>query len=224
MPVRSNTSRAVTSAAQLVERWIPGKTASLGVDEVGWGAGAGPLLVVGAALYHTVPGLRDSKQIKEETRDSLYDQVLLACAYVHTAIRDVDFINQKGLADSWHSAFKECVDALVANVPGVMVVVDGDKSVRGVDHQLYVLQPKADTFVPGVAAASILAKVERDALMRELDGRHPGYGFARHKGYFTAEHIEAIGRLGLSPQHRYTAEKFTSAPTRRSAPSSAWRA
>jgi len=181
---------------------------SLGIDEVGWGAGAGPILVAGAAILHPVPGLRDSKLIAENVRERMYDELFDACVYVHFAFRDHKFINIYGMAAAWQTAAFECLTCLQENVPGTKVVVDGGMEIKKGTN--YHLLPKADNLIAGVMAASVLAKVERDRLMRVLHKEHPQYGWDRNKGYLTKMHIAALKQHGMCDLHRAKAvRRFT---------------
>lgn len=189
-------------------QWMPGKTVSLGIDEVGWGAGAGPLLVAAVGLYYPVDGLRDSKILRPTQRDRVYERIWDSAVFVHFAFRDVDFINQHKLGPAWQSAVLECLQWIDEDIPGYPIVLDGNASVDGFPSHKYMLLPNADNIIPGCMAASVLAKVTRDRIMTELNQQYPGYDLAQNKGYLTGTHIAAIGSLGLSPQHRYTAKKF----------------
>lgn len=196
------------SYANQLPRWMPGKNLSLGIDEVGWGSGAGPLLMCAVALAYPVEGLRDSKLLSPSKREKLCELIWDSAVVVHFAWRDVAFINQHKLGPSWQSVAKECIDWLKADVPGNPIVLDGNTSVSRVRASDYMLLPHADNLVPGCMASSILAKVTRDYRMDELAKTYKGYDFERSKGYFTPSHVAGIRKLGLCPEHRYTASKF----------------
>lgn len=196
---------------ELYARWVekPPKYV-LGLDEVGYGALAGPLVVGGvlapAAWEH--PAMKDSKAFsgpgKERARADAVFQLAgvpgLRCFTNRVSPEDVDKV---GVYKAKEQAFAD----LVAHVlyyfekthGNILIVLDGDDPIPGV---LHVLLPKADSFVPQVMAASIVAKVQRDTEMRLEDERFPAYGFASHKGYGSPEHQRAIIQHGLCPIHR----------------------
>lgn len=171
-----------------------------GVDEVGRGCLAGPV-VVGAVVLDPerhVPGLRDSKQVTPLGRERLYAQIVeraLGWAVRASEPAEIDEVNvhQASLA-----AMRRAVLA-IDPLPD-LVLVDAFRiprlplAQRGVIH--------GDSRCAAIAAASILAKVTRDRLMVELHARDPRYGFDRHKGYATAEHLAAVSRFGYSDIHR----------------------
>lgn len=177
----------------------------LGIDEVGYGALAGPLVVGGclAPANWNHPLLKDSKAFKgkdgkaELARASVLAQLPKDGAKYfisRTAVEDVDRL---GVYAALMKAFRDIVDQ--AYEPGTLIVLDGDERLVGIEH---VALPKADSFVPQVSAASIIAKVTRDTEMRAYEQQYPGYLFAKHKGYGTDEHQEAIKARGLCPIHR----------------------
>ena len=171
-----------------------------GVDEVGVGPLAGPVVAAAVVLPVRVdlPGLNDSKQLKREERERLdraiREQAVAFCV-AEVAVPDVDRLN----------VLRASLEAMRRAVIGLATVPD---------HVLVDARTIPEIEIPqtpliggdgrdgSIAAASILAKVHRDALMRRLDEAHPGYGFARHKGYATREHLDALTRLGPSPEHR----------------------
>lgn len=171
-----------------------------GIDEVG----RGPLIgaVVAAAVIldplNPVEGLADSKKLTAQRRVELNAEIrakALAFAVAEANHAEVDQLN---IYHATHLAMRRAIDALPL-LPEYLLV-DGNRlpghHVRG---QAVV---KGDARHPAIAAASILAKVARDAQMVALDDRFPEYGFARHKGYATPEHLEALERLGPLPEHR----------------------
>jgi len=165
-----------------------------GIDEAGRGPLAGPLVVAGVVLEKGVCGLDDSKRLSASRREELFERIVAASRY-HIVVIGAERIDSKGLSACIAAALEEIVARLQAD----RYIFDGN-SRFGVPR----IEPlvKADRSVREVMAASILAKVTRDRIMRELDGLYPEYGFRRHKGYGTKEHIEAIKRFGLSPVHR----------------------
>lgn len=170
-----------------------------GVDEVGRGALAGPLTACAVILPVTcrIRGLDDSKALLPERRVELAEQVraeALAVSVAHVEPGDLDAL---GMTAANRGAMRSAIDGLGVEVEHVLV--DGIDDHLGLPCTAVV---DGDAKVACIAAASIVAKVTRDALMRELDAVYPGWGFARHKGYSTAEHKAAIDRLGLSPVHR----------------------
>jgi ribonuclease HII len=179
--------------------WKVGLQTVAGVDEVGVGPLAGP--VVAAAIVFprgvTLDGLADSKRLSAGTRErlaaSVYERAAVAIASVSP--EDVDRLN---IFQARMRVLRLAVEALPR--PPDFVLVDG-REIPGLTRpqSAYV---KGDAFVASIAAASIVAKTHRDAIMRELDRDYPAYGFARNMGYGTREHLEALRRLGPSPVHR----------------------
>lgn len=181
----------------------------LGVDEVGRGPLAGP--VTTAAALIALPelawcqGLDDSKKLSARKREGFIERIesqALSVARYHVPVEDVDRMNV--LAASLHGMAHCAIEVLGrANIAPdkVLVLVDGKQTLPGwVGPQRAVVKGDASSFA--IAAASILAKVSRDALMAEYDEIHPGYGFAKHAGYGTRAHLEALERLGVCPIHR----------------------
>jgi len=178
-----------------------------GIDEVGRGPLAGPIyigLVVIDANTPTAPrGVRDSKATKPSERAQLAQSVK-DWAWSTTASVDAQFIDRFGLTQ----ALRECVNIAYGNaqragmVPSV-IILDGTYNFSDPDLPLaVVMRKKADQSASSVAAASIIAKVERDEFMQERSLDFPGYGWERNSGYGTREHLEAIKRFGLTKLHR----------------------
>lgn len=171
-----------------------------GVDEVGRGALAGPLVVCGVILpedYH-LPGLRDSKLLTAAARERLAPQIrrqALGIAFVRVSPARID---RAGLHRSNLWALRRA--ALRLRPAPEYVLFDGFP-IRRVPVPSLAIK-KGDRVTPSVAAASVLAKVSRDRAMRRLHRRHPLYGFDRNKGYGTAEHWRALRAHGPSPVHR----------------------
>jgi ribonuclease HII len=174
-----------------------------GVDEAGRGPLAGPVVAAAVILDPggRWDGLNDSKQLGAELREALYARVLheaRAFAWAVVGPRAIDRLNIRRAS---LEAMRRAVARL--RVAPSLVLVDGADGVPG------LLQPQravvdGDARMLSIAAASVLAKVVRDRIMERLDRVWPGYGFARHKGYGTPEHLEAIERLGPCAIHRYS--------------------
>ncbi len=171
-----------------------------GVDEVGRGPLAGPVVAAAVILdpENPIDGLTDSKKLSEKKRDYLFDIIKsqsLAWALGRAEVEEIDKIN---ILQASFLAMQRAVSAL--QIAPSEVLVDGNKAPDfGVPAQAIV---KGDLTEPAISAASILAKVARDREMIEFDRRYPGYGFAKHKGYPTVQHREALKKLGLTPIHR----------------------
>jgi ribonuclease HII len=171
-----------------------------GVDEVGRGPLVGPVVAAAVILdaSHPVHGLVDSKAISARRRESLDLEIrdkALAFALAEASAAEIDEMN---IFHATHLAMRRAIDALPL-VPGYLLVDGNHLPGHHVPGQAVV---KGDARHPAISAASILAKVARDIQMVDLDARHPGYGFARHKGYPTREHLAALERLGALPEHR----------------------
>jgi len=171
-----------------------------GVDEVGRGPLAGDVVAAAVILdpRHPIEGLRDSKKLSEPRRVELAQKIreqALAWAIARASVAEIDELN---ILQASLLAMHRAVSALEPQ-PGY-VLVDGNRLPRW--H--YASEPvvKGDDRVPAIAAASILAKVQRDSELIALDRQYPGYGFAAHKGYPTAAHLQALQSLGVTPQHR----------------------
>lgn len=200
---------------ELYGRFVEGKLRwVLGIDEVGYGALAGPLVIGGvlAPIGWTHPLLRDSKAFDGGTdqKERARVKVLRELAKSDKEDREVTYflhstpseeIDRIGLGEARLRAFDAVAKAGLDHLSGdhALVMIDGNVRVPGLEHACL---PKADSFVPQVSAASIVAKVYRDTEMRLIDPQYPGYLFAKHKGYGTDEHQDAILRLGLCPLHR----------------------
>jgi ribonuclease HII len=171
-----------------------------GVDEVGRGPLVGPVVAAAVILDRVRPidGLADSKALTARRREALALEIRgrsLAFAVAEASASEVDALN---IYHATHLAMRRAIDALVPAAE--YLLVDGNRLPgHHVPGQAVV---KGDARHPAIAAASILAKVARDAGMVALDARYPDYGFARHKGYPTREHLAALERLGPLPEHR----------------------
>ncbi|WP_461480486.1 ribonuclease HII [Porticoccus sp.] len=171
-----------------------------GVDEVGRGPLAGDVVTAAVILDPRQPiqGLADSKQLSETRREQLAEQIREKALYWHIARASVAEIDSYNILQATLMAMARAVDGLA--VEPEYVAVDGNRMPRWRYTSETVI--KGDALVPAISAASILAKVCRDAEMCQFDQQYPGYGFAAHKGYGTAQHREAIAQLGPCPIHR----------------------
>ena len=171
-----------------------------GIDEVGRGSLAGPVLAAAVILPHRAPitGLDDSKRLTPAARERLDREIrarALGFAIGAASVEEIDRLNIHGAA---RLAMARAVEALTP-APDFLLI-DGRDRLPLRRAQAAVVD--GDACHACIAAASIVAKVARDQLMRDLDEALPGYGFAEHKGYGTAEHLDALARRGPSPAHR----------------------
>jgi ribonuclease HII len=192
----------VTAATHLETLlWRVGIQHVAGVDEVGMGPLAGP--VVAAAVVFApgtkIDGVADSKVLQASARERLAVEIRRRAVAIGIAIVEPEEIDRLNIYQAGLSACRRAVEGLLPIVPGYVLVDGREISHLAIPQSAY---PKGDSFVCSIAAASIVAKVTRDALMRELDERYPGYGFARHMGYATRSHFAAIREHGPSPIHR----------------------
>jgi ribonuclease HII len=171
-----------------------------GVDEVGRGPLAGPVLAAAVILdpAHPIAGLADSKALSAARRERLAEDIrahALAWALGRAEAAEIDRIN---ILQATLLAMQRAVAQL--RIQPVQVLVDGNRC--PVLNYPCTAIVKGDATVPAISAASILAKVARDAELRDLDQRYPEYGFAQHKGYPTAAHRAALQRFGPCTEHR----------------------
>ncbi len=194
---RPRASRALENVARRL-----GYVHVAGVDEVGRGCLAGPVVAAAVVLRadRYVAGIADSKVLTASDRERLFGRIAAAAVCWHVAVVDSTEIDRINIHRASLEAMRLAVMAL-APLPGV-VLVDGFRIPGLVMAQRAVIG--GDRRSTAIAAASILAKVTRDRLMLELHGHDPRYGFDRHKGYATRDHLDAVGRFGYSPVHRRT--------------------
>jgi ribonuclease HII len=173
-----------------------------GVDEVGRGCLAGPVVAAAVILRPDcyVAGVADSKVVASDDRERLFDEIREAAVAWAAAVVSVVEIDRLNIHRASLLAMRQAVMQL-APLPGA-VLVDGFRIPGLVMPQRPIVG--GDRRVTAIAAASILAKVTRDRLMRELHARDPRYGFDRHKGYATRDHLDAVAAFGYSPVHRRT--------------------
>jgi ribonuclease HII len=171
-----------------------------GVDEVGRGPLAGPVVAAAVILDpdRPVEGLKDSKKLSERRREELAGQIrerALAWSLGRAEVHEIDRIN---ILQASLLAMQRAVAAL--SLAPELVLVDGNRCPR-LDYPSRAVV-RGDALVPAISAASIIAKVSRDREMVELDSRYPGYGLAKHKGYPSKAHLAALQTLGVTPVHR----------------------
>ena len=174
-----------------------------GVDEAGRGPLAGPVVAAAVILPPggKWEGLHDSKQVAAEVRQQLFARVSCEARAFSWAVVGPRAIDYKNIRNASLEAMRRAVCRL--RVAPEIVLVDGRDPVPGIACMQHAVID-GDARLLSVAAASILAKVVRDRIMDRLDRVWPSYGFARHKGYATPEHLEALRRLGPCPLHRYS--------------------
>lgn len=177
--------------------WEAGR-AFAGIDEAGRGPLAGPVVAACVVMppQPLLPGVDDSKKLSEKRREALFDAVRGCARFVGVGVATAREIDELNILQATRLAMARAAQG----APCALFLVDAiDRldvpgEVRGIIH--------GDALCYSIAAASIIAKVTRDRMMRELDARYPQYGFAAHKGYGTRAHIEALCTLGPCPEHR----------------------
>ncbi len=170
----------------------------IGIDEVGRGPWAGPLVVGAVMLSEPIGALADSKIISGSQRKYLAEKIRLEAIMCNTGWVWPDEIDKLGLTAATQLAIERALEGVDVYD---QIIIDG--SVNYLPHnEKAITMIKADSIVPAVSAASIVAKVARDEYMAEQSGTYPDYGFERHVGYGTARHIRAIAEHGLTPLHR----------------------
>ena len=189
--------------ARTEERIAGGATAVAGVDEAGRGPLAGPVVAAAVVLDRTRRwnGVDDSKKLTPEARDEVYARVLEGARAFGWAVVGPRAIDALNIRRASLEAMRRAVARLAA--PPDLVLVDGQDDVPDLAcRQLHLVD--GDARALSIAAASVVAKVVRDRILDRLDRVWPLYGFARHKGYGTPEHLEAIDRHGPCPLHRFS--------------------
>lgn len=185
--------------------WAEGLARLGGVDEVGAGPWAGPVyaacVVLDPARVDTLVGVDDSKKLSEARRVALAPQIQAAALGFAVTEATVEEIDRLDIRRATLLAMTRAVHAVEAQLGGIDALLVDARTIPDVRApQRAIIGGDAASL--SIAAASILAKVARDALMVRLAEAHPGYGFERHKGYGTAEHQAALARLGPCPAHR----------------------
>lgn len=202
----------------------------VGIDEVGRGPLAGPVVACAAVLKcpDALLTLNDSKKLTRPKREAMFDAVKDACACYAIASASVAEIDEINILEADFLAMRRALQALglpgiqeskpqipvevkgcfaealgtPAGLSNVLIAVDGNLKIRGVPAEIQIPVVKGDGRIASISAASILAKVFRDRYMDDLEKKFPGYGFDKHAGYGTKAHLEAIKRQGYTPEHR----------------------
>ena len=186
-----------------------------GIDEAGRGPLCGPVVAAACVLPREARllYLKDSKKLSEARREQLFSEIKEQALGYGIGMADaarIDEINiLQATFEAMRAALTACRDMLCQRTgmapsdleKNMLVLVDGNRRIPGLSHPQRCLVG-GDGSCGAIAAASILAKVTRDHMMYGYDEQYPGYGFAKNKGYGTKEHIEALGRLGMTPIHR----------------------
>ena len=181
----------------------------IGVDEAGRGPLVGSVVAAAVAfpLGFQIDGLTDSKQLSEKNREELYTQITKKCYWASAESNSIE-IDEVNILQATMMAMRRAINGLQqqlisqTQVQSFKVLVDGNRCPDVENCEAII---KGDLIEPVISAASIIAKVTRDRHMKELDQIYPEYGFSRHKGYGTKEHLEALSRHGpIEGQHRFT--------------------
>lgn len=187
------------------------KRVILGIDEVGRGPYAGPLVIGTCILpdnrekYSWIEELNDSKKLSEKKREELYEKIKKDAPASATGWVTSEELDKIGMSEALRLATRRAVEKIQKlNVSFSEIIIDGITNfLSGTKLEKYTTtMKKADFYVKEVSAASIVAKVERDNYMKKLGEKYPGYGFEKHVGYGTAKHQKAMEELGLTPEHR----------------------
>lgn len=176
----------------------------VGIDEVGWGAVAGPLVLACTVYPIDAPNIkiRDSKAYSsEKAREKAWALVTTTARYIGFHEVSCGNIEVFGPGAMIQQGFLDLATRAVSHFPESLVIIDGSNKIKGFDHPQVCL-PKADTFVLAVSAASVSAKVSRDRTMTSLGEDFSEYEWCDNKGYGTSKHMKAIERVGVSIHHR----------------------
>ena len=172
-----------------------------GIDEAGRGPLAGPVVVAGVIMKADsfIEGVNDSKKVSEKKREILYDKIIAEAIAYSVAIIGQDIIDEINILNATKMGVTKVIEEL--STKPELIIIDALEHIdtKGIPYESII---KGDAKCYSIAAASIIAKVTRDRIMRQWDEVYPQYGFSKHKGYGTKMHIEAIKQYGLTPIHR----------------------
>ena len=179
-----------------------------GVDEAGRGPLAGPVAAAAVILPQEceLPRLNDSKKLSSAMREELFAQIVASAVSYHVSFIDAETIDRINVLQATRMGMYEAIAMLSPSPEEVLIDAVELPKLRMPSKSII----KGDAKSASIAAASILAKVTRDRLMETYDREYPNYGFAKHKGYGTCEHIEAIRKHGICPLHRKSFEPIRS--------------
>ncbi len=185
--------------------YAEGYTLVAGLDEAGRGPLAGPVVAAAVILGKDVviPGVNDSKKLSEAKREYLYNEIMEKAYSVGVGIVDNEIIDKVNILNATYIAMKEALSKLKAT-PEILLMDAVQLKDVNIPQKPII---KGDSLSLSIAAASIIAKVERDRIISCYDDIYPGYSFGKHKGYGTKIHMESIKKLGLLPIHRRTFTK-----------------
>ncbi|HSX36794.1 MAG TPA: ribonuclease HII [Patescibacteria group bacterium] len=170
-----------------------------GIDEVGRGCWAGPVVAGAVILNNPIAGLKDSKKLSKKQRDKMAAEIQIQAVAIGLGWVQPFEIDEIGLTAAVGLAMQRALDQIKAEYDEI--IIDGNYNFFPEDPKAKALA-KADDLVPAVSAASIVAKVERDKYMSELQGHYANYQFGKHVGYGTALHLELLRKFGVSDVHR----------------------
>lgn len=170
----------------------------VGIDEVGRGCWAGPVVAAAVILIKPISGLNDSKLVSKKARIYLAEEIKLSSAFGIGWV-PAEYVDAHGLTSAVRLAMEQALAQIDA--PYDKIIIDGNYNFLAYNPASSTMI-KADTLVPAVSAASILAKVARDQYMADQSLLFPGYGFEQHVGYGTAKHLAALKLLGICNLHR----------------------
>lgn len=172
-----------------------------GIDEAGRGPLAGPVVVAGVIMPENsmIEGVNDSKKVSEKKRELLYEKIIEEAIAYEVAIIGQDVIDEINILNATKKGVTKVIEGFTEK-PNLIII----DALNGIDTKQIPYESiiKGDAKCYSIAAASIIAKVTRDRIMKEWDEIYPQYGFSKHKGYGTAMHIQAIKEYGLTPIHR----------------------
>ena len=174
-----------------------------GIDEAGRGPLAGPVVVAGVIMPQDsmIEGVNDSKKVSEKKREKLYDSILQEAISYSVAIIGQDIIDEINILNATKQGVTKVIEELDQKPNLILVDALAHIDTKGIPYDSII---KGDAKCYNIAAASIIAKVTRDRIMRQWDEVYPQYGFFNHKGYGTAKHIQALKQYGPCPIHRKT--------------------